>query len=119
MELNLLILKEFFEKEKGTFVIDLYQRPARLIGLIDTEFDYYYVTFDGRDVRANTCVGRLIPLKNRIDEDDYARMVNRANFNHYDRLYLEYKFGSIEDLIIKFKEEFEGEWIEGPYLTIN
>jgi hypothetical protein len=78
-----LILEEF-EQLKGQFVITASQTIERLVTIGEDDMDYYYVTFDGRSFKWNTCVGRLIPLKGHLRNEDYNELVRIATLNHYD-----------------------------------
>ncbi len=64
------ILKEF-ELLKGQFVIISYSEIERLVAIGDDGEDYYYITFNGRDFRWSTCVGRVMPLKGYLRDMDY------------------------------------------------
>ena len=77
------ILKEFDEL-KGQFVIVSLWDIERLIAIGDDDEDYYYVTWDGRKSTWHTCVGRIIPLKDHIRDEDYNEIVRVAKINHQD-----------------------------------
>jgi len=85
MDDNLTLIKAEFEKMKGQFVITQTWNIERLIALGEDEHDYYYITYDGRSLRWNTCVGRVMPLKGRLDAADYGELVRIARLNHYDQ----------------------------------
>jgi hypothetical protein len=80
-----LILKEF-ENLKGQFVITCSWEIERLIAIGEDEMDYYYVTYDGRRLKWNTCVGRLMPLKGYLRDEDYNELVRLARLNHFDQI---------------------------------
>lgn len=80
-----LILDEF-EKLKGQFVITMDWKVERLVAIAEDDMDYYYITYNGRKLRWNTCVCRIVPLKGKIDDDDYNEFERLADLNHYDRL---------------------------------
>jgi len=92
MDNKTLILKEF-EKLKGQFVITQSWSIERLIAIGEDEWDYYYVTFDGRKLTWNTCVGRLIPLKGYLRNKDYKEFIRLAKINHHDQVTV---FGNTE-----------------------
>jgi hypothetical protein len=48
--------------------------------------DYYWITYDGRKLKWNTCVGRVMPLKGHLRDKDYAELVRLAKLNHYDQV---------------------------------
>jgi hypothetical protein len=79
------ILKEF-ELLKGQFVIISYSEIERLVARGDDGEDYYYITFNGRDFRWSTCVGRVMPLKGYLRDMDYNELVRLAELNHYDKM---------------------------------
>jgi hypothetical protein len=78
------ILKEF-EELKGQFVITNSWTIERLVAIGDDDMDYYYITYDGRKLTWNTCVGKLVRLKNKIDEKDYNDFIRLAKMNHFDQ----------------------------------
>ena len=63
MEDNLRIILEEFEKMKGQFIITQMGNIERLIAIGDDSEDWYYITFNGRELHWSSCVGRIIPLK--------------------------------------------------------
>ena len=97
---NLTLIKEEFEQLKGQFVITSSHRIERLVALADDGFDYYYVTYNGREYTWNSCVGRIIPLKGHLRDKDYDELVRLAKLNHYD-------FLSVND---EFKDSHE-KWL--------
>lgn len=80
-----LILREF-EELKGQFVITASWEIERLVAVGEDDMDYYWVTYDGRKLTWNTCVGRLMPLKSHLQTRDYNELVRLANLNHYDQV---------------------------------
>lgn len=78
------ILSEF-EELKGQFVITESWDIERLIAIGDDEQDYYYVTYNGRTTKWNTCVGSVIPLKGRLTEKEYEKFIRIAKLNHWDQ----------------------------------
>ena len=85
---NLELILDEFEKLKGQFVIILgTNRVERLIAIGDDTEDWFYLTWDGRNVTWNSCVMRLIPLKGCIREEDYQHLVELAKLNDYDQRY--------------------------------
>jgi hypothetical protein len=79
-----LILAEF-EKLKGQFVINACWEIERLIAVGEDEMDYYWITYNGRKLKWNTCVGGLMPLKGHLRDKDYAELIRLAKLNHYDQ----------------------------------
>jgi hypothetical protein len=80
-----LILEEF-ENHKGEFVLNQSYELVRFIALGSDGHDYYYITTNGWDVKWNTCVGKLIYLKGKIDDNDYNGFISRAKLNHVDQI---------------------------------
>jgi hypothetical protein len=78
------ILDEF-EELKGQFVITESHEIERLIAIGDDDMDYYWVTYDGRKTKWNTCVGGLIRLKGKIDDKDYQKFIRIAKLNSWDQ----------------------------------
>lgn len=85
MDSNLKKILAQFEELKGQFVITESWEIERLIAIGDDEQDYYYVTYDGRHTKWNTCVGAIIPLKGRLTEAEYNKFISRAKLNHWDQ----------------------------------
>jgi len=86
MDNNLKIILKQFDELKGQFVITQSWKVERLVAIGEDEHDYYYITYNGRKLTWNTCVGRIIPLKGKIDDIHYNEFERLANLNHYDRL---------------------------------
>lgn len=85
---NLTLIKAEFEKLKGQFVITDSWKIERLIAIGEDEHDYYYITYDGRKLHWNTCVGRLVPLKGYLRDRDYKEFIRLAKLNHFDQVSL-------------------------------
>lgn len=77
------ILSEF-ESLKGQFVISDMNEVKRLVAIAEDRDDYYYVLYDGKTAQWQSCVGRVIQLKDRIAKEDYESLVRIATLNHYD-----------------------------------
>ena len=99
-----LILAEF-EKLKGQFVITDSWTIERLVSIGDDGEDWYYVTFDGRDFKWNSCVGRVIPLKGHLLDSDYNNLVRIAKLNHLDQTDNTTFLESIEKYISKLEND--------------
>jgi hypothetical protein len=82
---NLEIIKKEFEDLKGQFIITPSLRIERFISLSQDEYDYYYVTYDGRKLTHSSCVGRIMPLKGLLRDNDYNEIVRLAKLNHFDQ----------------------------------
>jgi len=86
MDSNLEKILTEFDLLKGQFVIISNSKIERLVAIGDDGDDYYYITFDGRNFRWSTCVGRVMPLKGLLRDKDYNELVRLAELNHYDKL---------------------------------
>jgi hypothetical protein len=99
MENNLIKILKEFETLKGQHIIsDMFK-----IAIGEDDMDYYYVTFDGRNINWNTCVGRIMPLKGQL-RDDYNYIVHIAKLNHTDQLILNEFLKLVDEDIKKYTE---------------
>jgi hypothetical protein len=94
MDSNLKLIMGEFERMKGQFVITQSWAIERLVAIGEDDFDYYYITYDGRKFSWNSCVGRLIPLKGWLRFEDYEELLRLARLNHWDQMY---NFGSFDE----------------------
>lgn len=86
MDSNLKKILKEFEEHKGQFVItDWGHEVQRLIAIGKDDLDYYYVYWNGRKTSWQSCVGRFVPLKGYIRDEDYNEFIRLAKLNHYDR----------------------------------
>ena len=86
MDGNLKKILGEFERLKGQFVITCSWEIERLVAIGQDDMDYYYITYDGRKLKWNTCVGRLMPLKGFLRDEDYKELVRLAKLNHFDQI---------------------------------
>jgi hypothetical protein len=86
MEDNKTLIIKKFEELKGQFVINASWDIERLVAVGEDDMDYYWVTYDGRKFKWNTCVGRLMPLKGHLRKEDYNELVRLARLNHFDQV---------------------------------
>ena len=84
MDSNLTLILKEFEELKGQFVINN-NKVERFIAIGTDDEDYYYVTYNGRDLSWNTCVGSIVPLKGKIDDKHYNEFIRMAKINHFDQ----------------------------------
>jgi hypothetical protein len=111
MEDNLKLILDEFEKLKGQFVITEMNNIERLVAIGDDQEDWYYITYNGRELHWSSCVGRIMPLKGYIREQDYNYLVHIAKLNHHDQLDLSVngnkdKFlESLNEYVSKFSEK--------------
>lgn len=81
---NLTRILQEFEELKGQFVINN-NKVERFIGIGTDDNDYYYITYNGRETKWNTCVGSIVPLKGKIDDKHYNEFIRLAKINHFDQ----------------------------------
>lgn len=79
-----IILNEF-ESLKGQFVINASWKIERLVAIGSDKYDYYWITYNGRTFTWSSCVGRIMPLKGHLRDDDYNELVRLAKLNHFDQ----------------------------------
>ena len=77
MDTNLEIFQEIFDNLKGELVICDFS-VYRLIAMVEDEYDYYYLLFDGKELYLFSCLINLIRLKNQIDDEDYSEMTRKT-----------------------------------------
>jgi hypothetical protein len=79
-------IKQEFETLKGQFVITtVNNKIERLVAIGTDQQDYYYITYNGRKFTWNTCLGRIIPLKGYLRDEDYNELVRLAKLNDFDQ----------------------------------
>lgn len=114
MDNNLKIILEEFEQLKGQFVITDFDKIERLVAIGDDSEDYYWVTWNGRNLHWSSCVGRIIPLKGYLADDDYSYILNCAKLNDLDQLYL--NNGQFDDFL-KYVDEHNSKYPNDKFLT--
>lgn len=108
---NLKLILSEFKELRGQFVITEMNKIERLIAIGDDTEDWYYVTYDGRELHWSSCVGRIMPLKGQLRDKDYDYLIYIAKLNHTDQLDLKMNGNKdeflkcIEDYISKFKND--------------
>ncbi len=95
-----------FKQLKGQFVITESHEVERLIAIGDDGDDYYWITFNGRILTWNTCVGGLVPLKGYLRKKDYNKFVSSAKLNHWDQISPDIEQVKIELTTLKNKHKF-------------
>jgi hypothetical protein len=85
MDTNLQQILEEFDSLKGQFVITASWKIERLIAIGEDDMDYYWITYNGRKITWNTCVGRVMPLKGHLRGEDYLELCRLARLNHWDQ----------------------------------
>lgn len=113
---NLKIILDEFERLKGQFVITEMNKIERLITIGDDKDDWYYITYDGRELNWSSCVGRIMPLKGQLRDQDYDYLIHIAKLNHYDQIDL--KMNGNKDAFLKSVEEYTSKYSENDtFLT--
>lgn len=77
MPLSLDDLRKIAEEHFNELVIDYSFNVVRFVGYAETADDYYYMvknTYGKPEYSYATCVGSLIYLKDRLDENDYKNL---------------------------------------------
>jgi hypothetical protein len=82
MDSNLVKFLGEFEKHKGEFIIVEYNKVRFVLG---SDLNDYYITYDGRKLKWNTCVGPFLP-KNKIDDTNYNELVRIARLNEWSEV---------------------------------
>ena len=85
MSSTLQQILEEFESLKGQFVITSGQDIERLVAIGEDDEDYYYVTYNGRKLTFSTAVGRIMPLKGYLRDEDYLELRRLGRLNHFDQ----------------------------------
>ena len=76
---------KFVYNHHNEIVIDNGTEVKRLVGVASDNDDHYYVLEDIKGKRIySSCVGRLIILKNKINDDEYEYMESLYVRNHSD-----------------------------------
>lgn len=116
MDYNLKLILSEYEELKGQFVLDVSNRLTRLVAIGESDLDYYYITYDGRKLLWNTCVGHLVRLNGYIQEKDYNEFERISDLNDYDKLI---SLGKLEGYTIdKYIQELKSEIIL-PYKLLT
>jgi len=124
---NKTLIIEEYEQLKGQFVLNYFE-VQRLIGIVETDFDYYWALYDGRKLHLSSCVGGVIPLKGRLAEKDYNTLIRIAKLNHYDYMGLthpdEEKRKHYEEFTVQHKHHLTDwdenySWMAPPHWEID
>ena len=107
---------EFFNKHKGEIFISPELKLVRLIGILEDEYDTFYILLTNKcKVIYSSVVLPLYELKHKIDNPDYNDLVTYYKFNHailHESISSEYrkkilggdKMLSFEDVLKEFEE---------------
>jgi hypothetical protein len=77
-------LKKELEPYCNTLVLDYFE-VVRLVDVIDGEDDYYWVYDTKKGIVHSSCVGGWIPLKGKIEDENYDRLVRVWNLNNIEK----------------------------------
>lgn len=72
---------QLFNEEKGNLFINQSCEIVKLIGVAETEDDFYYITLD----KKNNLIfnnGHLISLKKELDEKSYSFLIKNVKLNN-------------------------------------
>lgn len=83
---NLTIILEEFEQWKGQLMLTQRNNVQRLVGVGTDEEDYYWIFYDGRRLNWESCVGRIIPLKGHITDENYKYLSRLCDLNYVDKV---------------------------------
>lgn len=72
-----------FDKHKGNLVIVDFNKVARIVAIGEDKWDYFYVTWNGRDAECLSPLTPVIALKDKIDDKDYNRLVDILKLNDW------------------------------------
>jgi len=110
-------LKQEWKEHKGEFVLTQSHTLARFIAIGDDGDDYYYVTYNGREITWNSAVGKLIYLKGKIDDYDYNNFIRLAKLNHWDQLDVWKGFESANERVDEHRKKLITHDERNLYLT--
>lgn len=112
---NLKRILEEFERLKGQLVITDSQKIERLVAIGDDTEDWYYVTFDGKELHWSSCVGRIMPLKGYLRTKDYDYLIHIATLNDYDQI--EFSKNGNKNIFLKSIEEHTSKFENDKFIT--
>lgn len=78
------MFKNMVEPYKNTLVLD-YFSVVRLVDVIEEEDDNYWVYDTKKGITHVSCVIEFITLKDKLDENDYKRLVYIWNLNNIEK----------------------------------
>lgn len=73
--------KKELEPYKNTLVLDFFD-VVRLVDVIDGGDDYYWVYDTLNGLKQSSCVTGWIPLKGKLNDDEYNHLVSIWNYNN-------------------------------------
>ncbi len=82
---TLTTLKNQFDQHKGEYVI-ISNVVERFVGIGSDSEDYYYITYNGRQLRWHHCLGGFTILKGKIDNKDYNEFIRLDKLNDWHHL---------------------------------
>ena len=75
-------LREETDEYKNTLVLDFYEVKV-FLQIVEDPDDYYYELVDTKGrTTLFSCVGRIIPLVDRLNKDDYNYLASVWNLNN-------------------------------------
>lgn len=84
---NLQIFLSTYEELKGQFVmVSPSWTVERLVAVGEDQWDYYWVTYDGKKLSWFSCLSKIMPLKGHLRDEDYSDLTAIAKLNHFDQM---------------------------------
>lgn len=111
------ILDDFYELA-AQLVITENRDVAQLIAVATDDEDYYWVCHYTHKTVYSTCVGGVIALKGRIDDEKYERMLRNFKLNaptHEE--YYGYRGLDNQNILTEFRQSVRKEWEQHPRHT--
>jgi len=74
-----------FKDLKGEMVLvsRMEHQVWQFVAIAEDDDDYLYVLYDGRKLVLSTILDRMIPLKGKIDSEDYESIVRNSKMNFF------------------------------------
>jgi alpha/beta superfamily hydrolase len=78
------LLHEEYDQYQNTLVIDYHFGVVLFLGILERPDDFYYMLMKNQTntVYLASCVGRIIPLKDRLFQKDYDNLADVWNHNN-------------------------------------
>lgn len=79
-------LIDYWDLHKGEFVISSSNIVERFLAIVEDKDDIYYLMYNGKSFILHSILTDNIILKNKINSDDYDKLIKLAKLNHNDQL---------------------------------
>lgn len=80
---NLTHILAKYEANAGSLIIDPSMKVVQLVAVGGDKYDYYWITYNGREVSWTSCVGGIIRLKDTILDHEYDSLIRRCKLNYF------------------------------------